>query len=47
MAVIKMASEMGLLEDAPDATGAENDLSVNDERILKELLAHRRGMKSR
>jgi len=47
MAVIKMASEMGLLEDAPDAAGTENDLSAADERILKELLVHRRGAKRR
>jgi hypothetical protein len=46
MAVIKMASELGLLEDAPDASGTESDLSAADERILKELFAHRRGAKS-
>jgi hypothetical protein len=47
MAVIKMASEMGLLEDTPDASSAESDLSAADERILKELLVHRRGAKRR
>jgi hypothetical protein len=47
MAVIKMASEMGLLEDAPDASNTESDLSAADERILKELFAHRRGAKRR
>jgi hypothetical protein len=47
MAVIKMASEMGLLEDTPDTTVTENDLSAADERILKELLARRRGGKRR
>jgi Family of unknown function (DUF5681) len=47
MAVIKMASEMGLLEDAPDASSNESDLSAADERILKELLAHRHGVKRR
>jgi hypothetical protein len=45
MAVIKMAGEMGLLEDAPDATLSDSDLSAADERILKELLAHRRRAK--
>ena len=45
MAVIKMANEMGLLDDAADASsGTESDLTPSDERILKELLA-RRGIK--
>jgi hypothetical protein len=47
MAVIKMAGEMGLLEDTPDATVTENDLSAADERILKELLTRCRGEKRR
>ena len=38
---------MGLLEDTPDATVTESDLSAADERILKELLARRRGGKRR
>ena len=41
MAVIKMANEMGLLDDAADVSGTESDLTPSDERILKELLAHR------
>ena len=45
MAVIKMAKEMALLDDAADASGTESDLTPSDERILKELLAHRRGIK--
>ena len=45
MAVIKMANEMGLLDDAADASsGTESDLTPSDERILKELLANRRGI---
>ena len=44
MAVIKMAKEMGLLDDAADAFGTESDLTPSDERILKELLANRRGI---
>ena len=45
MAVIKMASEMGFLEDASHTNTAEDDLTVSDERILKELFARRRGAK--
>jgi hypothetical protein len=44
MAVIKMANEMGLLDDAADASSPESDLTPSDERILKELLANRRGI---
>jgi Family of unknown function (DUF5681) len=44
LAVIKMATEMGFLEDAP-TNPAEDNLTVSDERILKELLARRRGAK--
>lgn len=42
MAVIKMATEMGFLEDFAEHTAAENELTAADERILKELLTHRR-----
>ena len=45
MAVIKMATEMGFLEDASHTNSAEDDLTVSDERILKELFARRRGAK--
>jgi Family of unknown function (DUF5681) len=47
MAVIKMANEMGLLDDTADASDTESNLSAADEHILKELLAHRRGVKRR
>jgi hypothetical protein len=44
MAVIKMATELGFLEDAPDVTSVETVLSASDEKILKELVdRHHRG----
>ena len=45
MAVIKMANEIGLLDDATDVSGTESNLSAADERILKELFAQRHGVK--
>jgi hypothetical protein len=42
MAVIKMAMQMGFLEDT-DTNGVEAaDLSTSDEAILQQLLAHHR-----
>jgi hypothetical protein len=38
MAVIKMAIQMGVLED-PDSNSVETALSASDERILAELFA--------
>jgi hypothetical protein len=45
MAVIKMANEMGLLDDAADASDTESNLSAADEHILKELLVRLHGVK--
>jgi hypothetical protein len=39
MAVMKIATRLGILEDAADV-GAET-LSASDERILQELVEHR------
>jgi hypothetical protein len=47
MAVIKMATQMGFLED-PDGKPAEaTALSASDERILEELLTRRHGTRRR
>jgi hypothetical protein len=47
MAVIKMATQMGFLED-PDSKPAEaTALSASDERILEELLTRRHGTRRR
>ena len=43
MAVIKMALQLGFLEDVGDGHQAEDALSPTDERILKELMARREG----
>ncbi len=46
MAVMKIATQLGILDDAADATGAtaESSLTANDERILQELFRrHDRG----
>jgi hypothetical protein len=40
MAVIKMAMQMGFLEDADTNRVAAADLSATDEAILQQLLAH-------
>ena len=43
MAVIKMALQLGFLDDVADGRQAEDALSPTDERILKELMARREG----
>jgi hypothetical protein len=43
MAVIKMATQLGFLEDSGNGSGATTDLSAADERILEQLLSHRAG----
>jgi hypothetical protein len=45
MAVIKMATVLGFLEDAAENAQAEPDLSPSDERILKELASRLNGPK--
>jgi len=45
MAVIKMATALGLLEDTPENAQAEIDLTPSDERILKELANRLNGAK--
>jgi hypothetical protein len=45
MAVIKMATVLGFLEDAAESAQAEPDLSPSDERILKELASRLNGPK--
>ena len=46
MAIIKMAIQMGLLED-PDINSAETALSASDERILAELFTRQKKVKRR
>ena len=43
MAVIKMALQLGFLDDVADGRQAEDALSPTDERILMELMARREG----
>ena len=43
MAVIRMALQLGFLDDVADGPQAEDALSPTDERILKELMARREG----
>ena len=42
MAVIKMAMQMGFLEDTDTNRVEAADLSASDEVILQQLLAHHR-----
>jgi|SRR5262245_12502094 len=46
MAVIKMAIQMGLLED-PDSNSVETALSASDERILAQLFTRQKKAKRR
>jgi Family of unknown function (DUF5681) len=46
MAIIKMAIQMGLLED-PDSNSVETALSASDERILAELFTRQKKAKRR
>ena len=43
MAIIRMALQLGFLDDVADGRQAEDALSPTDERILKELMARREG----
>jgi hypothetical protein len=43
MAVIRMALQLGFLDDVSDGNQAEATLSATDERILGELMARREG----
>jgi Family of unknown function (DUF5681) len=43
MAVIRMALQLGFLDDVADGNQTEATLSATDERILQELLARRGG----
>jgi hypothetical protein len=43
MAVIRMALQLGFLDDVADGHQAEGALSPTDERILKELMTRREG----
>ncbi len=43
MAVIRMALQLGFLDDGAEGHQAEVVLSATDERILKELIARRGG----
>ena len=43
MAVIRMALQLGFLDDVADGNQAEATLSATDERILQELMARRGG----
>jgi hypothetical protein len=43
MAVIRMALQLGFLDDGAEGHQAEVALSATDERILKELIARRGG----
>jgi hypothetical protein len=47
MAVMKIASQLNLLDDVADTGSAEAALSANDERILQELVNRRNGGKRR
>jgi hypothetical protein len=43
MAVIRMAHQLGFLDDVADGKEAGVELTAADERILKELIARRKG----
>jgi hypothetical protein len=43
MAVIRMALQLGFLDDVADCNQGEATLSATDERILQELMARRGG----
>src|SRR6516165_10463651 len=43
MAVIRMALQLGFLDDVADGPQADDALSPTDERILKELMTRREG----
>jgi len=43
MAVIRMALQLGFLDDNPEYRPAEDTLSAADERILQELMNRREG----
>ena len=43
MAVIRMAVQLGFLDDVADGNQGEATLSATDERILQELMARRGG----
>jgi hypothetical protein len=47
MAVMKIASQLNLLDDVADNGSIEAALSASDERILRELVSRRRGAKGR
>lgn len=47
MAVIKMAMQMGFLEEAENSPAEAAELSAADEQILQELLSRRQGTKRR
>jgi hypothetical protein len=47
MAVMKIASQLNLLDDVGDNAPVEAPLSANDERILQELANRRHGAKRR
>jgi hypothetical protein len=47
MAVMKIASQLNLLDDVADNGSIEEALSASDERILQELVSRRRGAKGR
>ncbi len=47
LAVIKMAMQMGFLEDPNDTVGEDNSLSAADAQILEHLLTRRRESKRR
>ena len=47
MAVVKMAMQMGFLEEADSNPAEAADLSPADEQILQELLSRRQGTKRR
>jgi hypothetical protein len=47
MAVMKIASQLNLLDDVADNGSIEEVLSASDERILQELVSRRRGAKGR
>jgi hypothetical protein len=43
MAVIRMALQLGFLDDGPEDHKTEAGLSASDERILRELMSRREG----
>jgi hypothetical protein len=47
MAVVKMAMQMGFLEEADSSPAEAAELSAADEQILQELLSRRQGTKRR